>query len=239
MLKKHANPPRKTVLYRLCEFLVEYRLSEAGDGINNPIEIPKRALFGIASPNEYNELNKKIGMLSQEIKDNGLPLLEILKKNSRLLLLRYKRNDIENYKKSLLSGDEETIKSQERRNREGKPVIRKITVVKPSDPDERKPKIILNDIYDESFEVSSNKWKKIIAAIEDKKSGGPGQIAGDKNFIDYYNHNKNNRLYSGEGYQFTKILILNPDNKIIINPDIETETITALAYNRRLNNKNQ
>lgn len=238
MPQKHTIPTRKTILYRLCDFLVEHRLSEAGDGINNPITIPLGQLYSIASPNERKEVKDKILMLNQEIKDNGTPLLEILNptnpfKTNAPLLVRYKREDIEKYKKALLSGDEKAKKSKTARNSEEKDGIKKIIIVEPPAhlTDDDYNKVVINEDYENAKKIKGICWKKLIGAIKGE------EIKATKQAMDYFNSNINCKIYFRGKYKLTKILEQTPNGNLKINSSVEPKIITTRSYNGFLNRR--
>lgn len=111
---------KKEILYRFCEFLINRRLSDAGMGINNPIEIPLSSVVGAFS-SDIEKLKEAINLLSSEQIDSQAPLLEIFNPEAvedigdslgsgKKLRVRYKRKEKEKYEKNL-----ESLKKRKKR----------------------------------------------------------------------------------------------------------------------------
>ncbi|OGD71526.1 MAG: hypothetical protein A2655_03590 [Candidatus Yanofskybacteria bacterium RIFCSPHIGHO2_01_FULL_43_42] len=113
------TPPEKRLLYPLCGFLIQKKLSEEGKGLRRPLHIRLQdfgSLFGGRRPTvgQINQLKAELVGLAGDMDGK---LLEIVNRRQVFtnftrsyreniaLILKYKRSDLENYVAELREGD--------------------------------------------------------------------------------------------------------------------------------------
>lgn len=108
--------------------------------------------------------------------------------------------------------------------------IAKLTVINPNDG-EKKYRIVINDEYNEPIEVDSTNpsWELLLKIAKERDVF---DWPNPKKSLDYFNSNKQCRLYTRTGYSITKILKI---DRSVIKAALSIELISERQYKQRLN----
>jgi hypothetical protein len=116
--------------------------------------------------------------------------------------------------------------------------ITSLTIVKPRSGD--KFPIIINNNYNKPISGNRNNlsWDLLFRVAENTNGAKEGVPAEEpikcKNYLDYFNSNKKNKLYTQTGYKITKIL-QSEDNFIKPASNIKINMMSDKAYKTRIN----
>ena len=121
MPTSNISYPEKKMLYKICDFLIEKKLTPEGKGIRRPLTIKLQEFSSVFNLNEdtnfeIEELKKELERLGEVIRKNEFPPLEIKNKKNlkdfsdnfrqnKSIVLLYERLEIEKYVQKLREGD--------------------------------------------------------------------------------------------------------------------------------------
>ena len=246
----------KRLLFKLCYFLMDKKLTLAGKGIRRPLSIKMKDFKCLFQPGQINSI-----ILASELEDIKEELKNIVKTEtnnfgSKLLvinnpdvlnniiesynqnkeiILTYKRLEIKDYLEKLKKGDGE----EERRVRENSSgmEIKSIYIVKPKNEGE-KFRLVINEDYinAKGLQMGSELMKTLIKLIEDEEN-----VKYDKKCEAYFNSTPACPIYYGGKYKRTKILekkgeIIYGEKEVYLNiiTNIKTKILTDRQYKTRL-----
>ena len=252
------NPydPEKRLLFNLCLFLVNKKLTSKGRGIRRPLSIKMKDFKCLFQPGQINPiiLTSELENIKKELKniaktetnDLGLKLLVInnpsvlnnitrsYNQNKEIVLI-YKRLEIEKYLNDLKLGD----KQEERKAKENSSgmEIKSIYIVKPKNED-GKFRLVINEDYVNAKELQtrSKLIKTLIKLVENEEN-----VIYDKNIESYFNSTPACPIYYGGKYKKAKILekeggLIAIDKKVYlkITTNIKTGILTDRQYKTQL-----
>jgi hypothetical protein len=209
-----TNFDEKSLLYKLCDFLLTKRIY--AKGLSRPVDISRGEFMEavgdyIPGSNENAKwlaiAEELVGLLEYEENERGARLIRFADKNMTISKMKtsipakkitfiYKREDMGKYVDGLKAGDH--LKKVPKKKVGG--IIGRVELLE-DESELKRITIYVNGDYDNPLEFRRSKYYALLYAL-----ARDGMVPYEKGFFDYLNSNAKNPLYKKHGFCLSKIL---------------------------------